>query len=73
VLVCTWFGPGWGQRCVSDIDLSGAEDSDFRGLMLVKGALTPPCPSFAMGKPAMVVVWVQGAPSTWDCLSEVRE
>ena len=55
-------GPGRGQRCVSEIGLSGAEDSDFRGPMLVDGALTPPCPGFAVGKPAMVVVRVQGAP-----------
>jgi hypothetical protein len=32
--------------------------------MLVEGALTPPCPGFAVGKPAMVVVRVQGAPDT---------
>jgi hypothetical protein len=30
--------------------------------MLVEGALTPPCPGFAVGKPAMVVVRLQGAP-----------
>src|SRR6266851_729457 len=32
--------------------------------MLVEGALAPPCPGFAVGKPAMVVVRVQGAPYT---------
>ena len=30
--------------------------------MVVEGALTHPCPSFAVGKPTMVVVRVQGAP-----------
>jgi hypothetical protein len=32
------------------------------GSMVVKGALTHPCPGFAVGKPTMVVVRVQGAP-----------
>jgi len=45
---------------VSDIDWSGTEDSDFRGSMLVEGALTAP------GKPAMVVVRVQGAPAMFN-------
>ena len=45
---------------MSGIDWSGV---DFRGPMLVEGALTPPCPGFAVGKPAMVVVRVQGAPN----------
>jgi hypothetical protein len=31
--------------------------------MVVEGALTHPCPGFAMGKPTMVVVQVQGAPT----------
>jgi hypothetical protein len=32
------------------------------GSMVVEGTLTHPCPSFAVGKLAMVVVRVQGAP-----------
>ena len=44
---------------MSGIDWSGA---DFRGPMLVEGELTPPCPGFAVGKSAMVVVRVQGVP-----------
>jgi hypothetical protein len=32
------------------------------GSMVVEGMLTHPCPSFAVGKLAMVVVRVQGAP-----------
>ena len=32
------------------------------GSMVVEGTLTHPCPGFAVGKLAMVVVRVQGAP-----------
>jgi hypothetical protein len=45
---------------VSDVDSS---DVTFGGPMFVEGALTHPCHSFAVGKPAMVVVRVQGAPA----------
>ncbi len=44
--------------------------------MVVEGALTHPCPSFAVGKPTMVVVQVQGAPHvvhTWDCAISVTQ
>jgi hypothetical protein len=34
------------------------------GSMVVEGTLTHPCPGFAVGKLAMVVVRVQGAPVT---------
>ena len=33
--------------------------------MVVEGTLTHPCPGFAVGKLAMVVVRVQGAPLTY--------
>jgi hypothetical protein len=35
---------------------------------VVESALTHPCPSFAMGKLAMVVVQVQGAPTAHSLL-----
>ena len=43
---------------VSDVDPS---NMTFGGLMFVKCALTHPCHSFAMVKPTMIVVQVQGA------------
>ncbi len=45
---------------MSDIYWSGTEDSDFKGSMLVEGALTPP------GKPAMVVFGFKEPPATFN-------
>jgi hypothetical protein len=39
--------------------------------MVVEGTLTHPCPGFAVGKPAMVVVRVQGAPPWTFLVSQV--
>src|SRR6266851_403886 len=45
----TWLRPGWWQRCVSDVDLSGARDSDRLSLFCLdhgvreRWCVTHPC------------------------------
>ncbi len=61
-LSCSFYTIQVGDLCkgpaVSDVDSSNVT---LGGPMFIEGGLTHPCHSFAIVKPAMVVVQVQGA------------